>query len=173
MKNIFVRGKPGSGKTTLVMKVVESRTNKSISGFYTEEVRENGVRVGFIVRTLKGEERVLSHVRFQSGPRVGKYRVNLQVIDSLVVQSLQEGVKKYDIIIIDEIGKMEMLSKNFQTAVRKALDSSKRVLATIPVYTNTFLASLKARNDVEIFNIDVDNRDRLVEEILNRIQGTK
>ncbi|MCK5512735.1 MAG: hypothetical protein KAI96_07985, partial [Thermodesulfovibrionia bacterium] len=71
---------------------------------------------------------------------------------------------------IDEIGKMEMFSRYFQTAVMKALDSPKKVLASIPVYSNTFLHTITIRNDIEIFNLDVDNRDMLVEDILHELE---
>jgi len=171
MKNIFIRGKPGSGKTTLIIKIIASLKDKSTGGFYTQEIREGRDRAGFSVKTLNGEDGILSHKRYRSGPRVGKYRVDINVIDRLIVGSIEEAVRNKDIVVIDEIGKMEMFSKNFKSAVKKALDSQKRIVATIPVYSNTFLDSLKARNDIEIFNLDVDNRDRLVEDILKRIQG--
>ncbi len=185
MNNILVRGKPGSGKTTLIIKIVGSLKNKSAGGFYTQEIRENRNRVGFAVKTLNGKEGILSHVypvrkprrtfistgaMFKQGPRVGKYRVDINVIDELIVNSIEEAIRHKDIVVIDEVGKMEMFSRNFKSAVKKALDSQKRVLATIPVYSNAFLDSLKARNDIEIFNLDVDNRDRLIEEILNKLQ---
>ncbi len=191
MKNIFITGKPGSGKTTLIIKIANSKKDKTMGGFYTEEIRvgttrfrEGRDRVGFSVKTLSGEDGILSHVHpvrkkappglsngvsFKSGPRVGKYWVDIDVIDKLIVNSIEEAIRDKDIIVIDEIGKMEMVSRNFKSAVKNALDSQKIVLATIPVYSNTFLDSLKARNDIEIFNLNVDNRDRLVDEILKKL----
>lgn len=171
MKNILLRGKPGSGKTTLIIKIVKSLKNKTTGGFYTQEIRQGRDRVGFAVKTLDGEEGILSHVRFKSGPRVGKYRVDINVIDELIVNSIEDAIMNKDIVIIDEIGKMEMFSRDFKSAVKKALDSPKRVLATIPIYSNTFLDSLNARNDIEIFNLDVDNRDRLVGDILKKLKA--
>lgn len=182
MKNIFIRGKPGSGKTTLICKIVKFLKNKTIGGFYTEEIKEGKNRVGFMIKTFDGEEGILSHVHpvrkkappglsnGGSEPRVGKYQVDINIIDKLVVTSIEDAIKSKDIAIIDEIGKMEMLSENFKSAVKNALDSKKRVLATIPVYLNTFLDSLKRLNNIEIFNLDVDNRERFVEEILRRFQ---
>lgn len=137
-------------------------------GFYAQEIRKGRDRVGFTVKTLDGKEGILSHMRSKAGPRVGKYRVDVNIIDELIVNSIEESIKDKDIIVIDEIGKMEMFSQNFKLTVKKALDSQKKVLATIPVYSNTFLDSIKTRKDIEIFNIDVNNRDRLVEEILKR-----
>lgn len=178
MKNIFIKGKPGSGKTSLIIKIVKSLKNKTAQGrvattggFYTQEIREGKNRVGFAVKTLDGEDKILSHVGFKSGPKVGKYRIDINAIDKLIVGSIEEAIRNKDIVIIDEIGKMEMFSGDFKSAVKNALDSQKRVLATIPVYSNTFLASLNARNDIEIFNLDVDNRDGLVEDILKKLKA--
>jgi nucleoside-triphosphatase len=169
VNNILIQGKPGSGKTTLIKKVVLSLQKEKAGGFYTEEIRDDKDRVGFNAKTLDGKEEILSHVSFKSGPRVGKYRVNINVIDELIIDSIKEAIKDKDIVVIDEIGKMEMFSENFKFAVKKAFDSSKRVLATIPVYSNTFLNSLKKRNDVEIFVLDVNNRDKLLGYILKKM----
>lgn len=177
MKNIFIRGKPGSGKTTLIMKIVQSFKNKTArervlttGGFYTQEMREGKERAGFRAVTLDGKRAVLSSINFKEGPRVGKYRVDITVIDTLIVHSIEDAISNKDIVVIDEIGKMEMFSRYFQTAVMKALDSPKKVLASIPVYSNTFLHTITVRNDIEIFNLDVDNRDMLVEDILHELE---
>ncbi|MCK5286426.1 MAG: NTPase [Thermodesulfovibrionia bacterium] len=176
MKNIFVRGKPGSGKTTLIMKVVQSLKNKTArepvlttGGFYTQEMREERERTGFRIITLHGKNAILSSVRFKEGPRVGKYRVDTPVIDTLIVDSIEEAIRDKDIVVIDEIGKMEMFSQYFRATVKKALDSPKKVLASIPVYSNTFLDSLTSRRDIEILNLDMDNRDMLLEDILKKL----
>ncbi len=184
MKNIFIRGKPGSGKTTLIMKVLGLLIKKTAGGFYTEEIREKNIRKGFMVKTLDGGNKILSHVHpvrkkaihefsngvdYKSGPKVGKYRVDLNVIDELIVNSIKDAVNDKDIVIIDEIGKMEMFSDSFKSEVKKALNSSKRVLATIPVYTNSFLDSLTSKDDIEIFDLDMDNRDILAEKVIKKL----
>jgi nucleoside-triphosphatase len=168
LKNIFLKGRPGSGKTTLIMKVISILENKTAGGFYTQEIREGGKRLGFVAKTLDGRKQTLSHVDIKSKLKVGKYGVDINTIDKLIVGSIEDAIQNKDIIIIDEIGKMEMFSERFKSAVKKALDSKKKVLATIPTYSNAFLDSIKARSDVEIFNLNVDNRDSLVEDILKK-----
>jgi len=168
LKNILIKGKPGSGKTTLIMKVINALKNKTAGGFYTQEMRRGGKRLGFVAKTLDGREQTLAHVEIKSKLRVGKYGVDINTIDKLIVDSIERAIQDKDIIIIDEIGKMEMFSENFKSAVKKALDSQKKVLATIPVYSNAFLESITARKDVEIFNLNVDNRDVLSKDILKK-----
>jgi len=169
MKNILIRGKPGSGKTTLIIKILDLLKNKNMGGFYTQEIRERGKRTGFKAKILKGGEGTLAWVNFQSGPEVGKYRVDTGVIDELIAASVEEAVRYKDVVIIDEIGKMEMFSEKFKSTIIMALDSEKKVLATIPVYSNRFLDSITSRSDIEIFDLNVDNRDRLVEIILDKL----
>jgi nucleoside-triphosphatase len=173
MKNILIKGKPGSGKTTAIIKIINALGRKIAGGFYTQEIRKDGIRTGFIVKTIDGKEQILSHIDIKSGHRVGKYGVDVDTIDKVIVDSILSAITHKDIIIIDEIGRMEMCSNNFKSAVVKALDSSKRVLASIPVYTGSFLESIKSREDVEIFYLDMDNRDNLVKDILIRLKREK
>uniref|UniRef100_A0A671LIG8 Nucleoside-triphosphatase, cancer-related n=1 Tax=Sinocyclocheilus anshuiensis TaxID=1608454 RepID=A0A671LIG8_9TELE len=82
----------GVGKTTLVKKVCDAVVSAgvSVSGFYTEEVRERGRRVGFDVATLTRDRGRLSRLSAQSAAggrecRVGQYVVNLQSFESLAL----------------------------------------------------------------------------------------
>lgn len=61
---------PGVGKTTLVQKVCEGLVSSGVGleGFYTEEVRVGGRRVGFDVVTVTGERGRLSRIRLCTYP---------------------------------------------------------------------------------------------------------
>ncbi len=165
MRRIFlVTGRPGIGKTTLVKKVAEALYDKYIiRGFITQEVREQGSRIGFKLMTIDralgkdGQEDWLAHVSlFRGGPRVGKYNVNIEAIDNIAVKTLEEALKdNVDLIIIDEIGPMELLSRKFLPTVEKVLDSDKIVLATIHI---------KCREDPRLRKI-VDRKDKLLVEL--------
>ena len=119
-RNIFLTGKPGAGKSTAIKRIIEEIEKKGInevSGFLTEEIRgENGVREGFMLKTVDGKrEGLLSHIRdIKSKYKVGKYNVSIPNIENIAVptMALDEGIP-LKILIIDEIGKMECFSQVF------------------------------------------------------------
>ncbi|RLC60509.1 MAG: AAA family ATPase, partial [Chloroflexi bacterium] len=76
---MFLSGKPGTGKTSLIKEAI-ARTRTKVGGFYTEEIRSSGIRQGFKIITLDGKEATLAHVNFSSPFQVSKYKVD---IDSL------------------------------------------------------------------------------------------
>ncbi|NIT02688.1 MAG: NTPase, partial [Candidatus Latescibacteria bacterium] len=73
-----ITGPPRSGKTTLVMRLLEKLPEVKAAGFYTEEIRERGERKGFKLISLSGASGVLSHVDIKSSRRVGKYKVDVE-----------------------------------------------------------------------------------------------
>ena len=159
-RNIFLTGKPGIGKTTIIKKVITG-LNLKIGGFYTEEIREKGKRVGFKVRSSTGEETLLAHVDFKSPYNVGKYGVDINSFEIVGVRALENALSEAELIIIDELGRMELFSKKFQAAVLKVLDSDKRILGVIQQKKNPFLDSIRARKDVQVLIVNEINRDEL------------
>ena len=172
--NILLTGKPGIGKTTIIKKIVEKYKEHS-AGFYTEEIKEKGGRVGFKIKNITGDEGILSHINIKSNCNVGKYGVNINVIDSVGVSAVENGLEcnQTELIIIDEIAKMELFSRNFREIVISTLNSSKIVIATIQEKNIPFLNKIKERADVEIFRITIQNRDNILENICNYIKSNR
>jgi nucleoside-triphosphatase len=158
---ILVTGPPGVGKTTVVRRVVE-QLGLVAGGFWTEEIRERGLRVGFRVTDLRtGREGVLAQVDYKGAPRVGKYGVDVECFDRIGVAALREAMEREGCIVVDEIGKMELCSKAFPEAVVRALDSDHPVLGTLPVHEHPFVIALRQRQDIRVVRVAVGNRDRL------------
>ncbi len=159
-KNFLITSPPGTGKTTAIKNFVNLSKDKfKISGFITEEVRDKfGNRTGFKIITLDGKVGVLADISLKSQNRVGKYGVNLKDINDIAVPSIDLGA---DIIVIDEIGKMECLSKNFIQRVFTALDSNKIVVGTIKEKGDEIINKIKSRDDVEIIKLTFENRDKI------------
>ncbi|MFQ6615205.1 MAG: NTPase [Fidelibacterota bacterium] len=163
-------GRPGVGKTTLVEQVVK-RLNVPVGGFYTREIRERGRRVGFSLSTWEGQTGTLSHVEVESPFRVGKYGVNIQVVNDIGVPAIDEAVASGNLIVIDELGRMELFSKKFQQVVLEALDSEVPLLGSIQERPHPFLDAIRNRPDVELIHITLENRHDLVREIVRRLGG--
>lgn len=159
-KNILLTGRPGSGKTTLVEAAVR-KFAADAGGFVTGEIRERGVRMGFRITTLDGPTAILAHVNSQSPVRVGRYGVNVSDFESLALPAIRNAMERKRIVVIDEIGRMEMKSDGFCQAVRNALDASPIVLATIQQHTQSFTDQVKKRKDVALFQISPENRNVL------------
>lgn len=134
ISKILVSGKPGCGKSTLVMKLVETLKEKNITvgGIITPEFRQRGVRTGFkICNLLTAECRIMASRFFSSSHRVGRYGVDLKTIDTFGCNALKQTYAETQIIVIDEIGKMELLSDKFQQVLDDLLVSDKILLATV------------------------------------------
>lgn len=166
IKNIFITGAPSSGKTTVIKKVIAGLTCPS-TGFYTEEERNDGRRIGFILKTLDGKTGYLGHEKIKSDYNIRRYGVSIENIENIAVPSIDPVHGK--IIILDEIGKMECFSDKFQSAVTKALNSGNIVIGTITLGGTEFIQGIKSRADIEIIELTADNRDRMLQIILTKI----
>lgn len=162
---LLLTGRPGVGKTTVTRRIATSLVDWRLAGFFTEEIRESGQRQGFRAVTLDGSEKVMAHLDIRSPYRVGKYRVDVSVIDQLADLTLGL-VPRVDCYLVDEIGKMECLSQRFVGAMRKLLTSQSLVVATIALRGGGFIAEVKQRAGVEQWEVTLKNREELPERAL-------
>ncbi|XP_074844754.1 cancer-related nucleoside-triphosphatase [Carettochelys insculpta] len=185
-KHVFLTGPPGIGKTTLIQKAIEvlKSSGVAIDGFYTQEVRESGRRIGFDVVTLSGRRGTLSRLGSESSStrheyRVGQYVVDLASFEQLALPVLRNADLGRDtgkkVCIIDEIGKMELFSQSFIQAVRQILtDSRTTILGTIPIPKGKPLGlveEIRSRKDVKVFNVTKENRDNILQDIVTTVQN--
>ncbi len=159
-KNLFLTGPPGIGKTTVIRAVIEE-LEIDVGGFYTSEVRRGGDRIGFDIIDMRGGRGILARVDLRSPNRVGKYGVNRADLERVGVSALERGIAVSGLIVMDEIGRMELCSKSFQKAAIRALDSGTPVLGTIQDRSNEFLDAVRARDDVEVVRLTQGNRDTM------------
>lgn len=167
-KKILITGLPGTGKTTLIIRLADKLKGFQVAGFFTEEIREGGKRMGFRLQSFGGQKGLLSHVGVRGPYRVGKYGVDVAGFEKfLELIPFQDARTK--LIIIDEIGKMECLSPKFRKLVTEILDSAQWLIATIALKGSGFISGIKARPDVQVIEMTEKNRDMLLDEILNAL----
>ena len=169
---LILTGSPGVGKTTVLARTVSDLRARGVSvgGMFSREVREGGVRVGFeIVDVASGRRGWLAHANQKGGPQVGKYHVNLNDLDSVGVQAINTAVERSDVVVIDEIGPMELFSAKFKEAARKTLKSGKLVIAVVHWKAQDQLVTeAKSRSDAEIFTVATENRETLHEALVEK-----
>lgn len=170
-RHLLITGKPGIGKTTFIQNVVKYFSSWKVTGFWTTEVRKAGRRIGFDIIIVSGGHGVLARVENEpiKSPqyRVGKYRVSIRDLENLAVPTLYS---KSDLLVIDEIGKMEIYSSRFREALVQALDQHPFVLATIGRQRLPFLQKIKERQDTDVWEITVDNRNQMLEQIMSYLK---
>jgi len=163
---LLLTGSSGVGKTTVLIKTVNALKAKGVNvgGMISREVREGNARVGFeIIDLTNGKHGWLAHADQKSGPQVGKYHVNLEDLENIGATAIEEAVEKCDVIVIDEIGPMELFLQKFKQTVKQALASGKLVLAVVHARAeHPLINETKQRDDMEIFTVSVANRNTKV-----------
>jgi nucleoside-triphosphatase len=170
VKNILLTGVPRIGKTTVIESIAAALGDR-VGGIITREIREGGRRTGFSIESLDGERRVLASRRQRNGPRVGPYGVNVGNLEAVGIRALDRALKEKSIIIIDEIGKMELISAEFRAMIMRALDSRIPVVATLGIARNPFLDGIRGRTDVSLIEVTNENRMDLPRQILKLLEG--
>ncbi|MFI9206092.1 nucleoside-triphosphatase [Streptomyces sp. NPDC053048] len=171
MVKILVEGRPGVGKTTAVRALAGLLGDRTVIGFTTREMREGGTRVGFAVDTLDGRHGVLAHVDFPGPPRVGRYGVDLGVMEELALPALRTVPSRpargphAPVVLIDELGRMELACPGFQEAVGSLFEAPVDLVATVHVHRDPFTDALKKRADVKVIHLSAANRDALPAEL--------
>jgi nucleoside-triphosphatase len=156
----LLTGRPGVGKTTCLRRVLE-RLRRPAGGFVTEEVRRGGARVGFALVTLAGQRVTLADVSRRGAPRVGKYGVDVEALDRVGVPAIRGAVEAGWLVVVDEVGKMELTSAAFRAAVEEALASPVPVVGTVMAAAHPWADRVKAAPGVTLMEVTVANRDSL------------
>ncbi|PSG96442.1 nucleotide kinase [Thermoplasmatales archaeon SW_10_69_26] len=172
---IGITGMPSVGKTQTVLKIIEKLEAKEVivGGMVTEAIEEGGQRKGFHIQDwLTKQKDTLSHVDFDSEFRVGKYGVDLEVLEELGVTSIHRGIEDAEVVVVDEVGKMEMESENFCAAVKDALNSDKAMIMTLHKKSrNPLLQDIRRRDDIRILEVTPINRNLLPYKIEKLLEG--
>jgi len=170
MEKILLEGRPGSGKTTVAARLAGLLGERGVDvrGFVTHELREHGRRVAFEVATFEGSRATLAHVNLTGAPRVGKYGVDVEAFERVALPALA-NVPARAVVLIDELGKMELASERFRDAVSQLFASGVDLVATVHVFRHPFTDALKGRPDVKRIQVTGSSRDELPAQLERRL----
>lgn len=159
-KTLLFTGFPGCGKSTLIERII-GKIDRPACGFFTREIREGGRRAGFSITTLDGRSGILAREGLPSLHRVGRYGVCIEDIERVAVPSMTPEAEQ-EIVVVDEIGKMECKSGLFRSTLSALLDSENPVIGSIALRGDSFIEGIKRRNDVLVVKVTERNRDELL-----------
>jgi len=169
----FLTGEPGIGKTEVLAKAVTLLKGRglTVGGVISREVRVHGVRIGFDLMDIGTERRgTLASITTKVGPKVGKYKVNLQDVAEIGGQGLLKAAETSEIIVCDEVGPMELYSPEFRRAIKVAVESGKPLLGTIHKRVkDPFVEDVKRLPFTEVIEVTQENRDGLSAELAAKV----
>ena len=172
---IFLTGEPGCGKTTAIKKIHALLTARGmkVGGVVSGEIREKGVRVGFSLEDLASHETgILAHVAQTEGPPIGRYRVNLADLERIAVKAIEHAIVEADVVMVDELGPMELNSMPFILIVQRALATPKHLVGTIHKRASHHLvAGIKSNPLYQVLEVTSSNRDELPKLVIQRMES--
>ena len=167
---VLISGEPRVGKPTLLKKIVQMIGESNCIGFYTEEVRNDFDRIGFDCVSLEGKRQRIADVDFKSDVRIGRYGIDVKAFEDFSLQTISDYSNKNKIIIIDEIGPIQLLSTKFKQQIDDILISANCVIGTIFYDKHPDTDEIKRLPGVKIYSITSENRDTILENVFHEIQ---
>jgi nucleoside-triphosphatase len=173
---ILITGRPGIGKTTVFRKTVDLLRNQGwvVGGMVSFEIRKSGRRIGFEISDLLSDESgILAHICLKEGPRVGRYRVNIEDLENIGVRAIQNALEEAEIICCDEIAPMELSSSLFRETISKAAKISKPFVGTIhSTVVASLIQELEIESSVQVLEVTKQNRNGLHQEIVRLVENS-
>ncbi len=159
---LAITGPPGVGKSTLVQNCAKASRHK-VGGVLARDKRVKDRRVGFELLDLGSGAMGMLADETGDGPQLGKYRVRLDDLDRIGARAIEEALQS-DLIVVDEVGPMELSSRRFVAAVEKAIVSDKPMLVVLHQWSHHPLAK-KIRKTFRVITLSQENRDMIANEI--------
>ncbi|MCI4322757.1 MAG: NTPase [Thermoplasmata archaeon] len=172
---IGITGLPGAGKTQTLLRIIQLLEHEGVKvgGMVTQPVEVKGRRSGFeITNWMTKESEVFAHESLKSRVRSGKYGVNLSALEGLGIRSLEQAREGADVIVIDEVGKMEVESDAFTKMVVNTLDCDKSIVMTLHKKSrNPLLQDIRRRDELRLLEVTPVNKNLLAFKIVKLLTG--
>jgi len=153
--NILLTGESGVGKSEIIKRVL-ARTGVNAGGMLTEFVnREREDRQLFMMDLQREVSHEAVSFNFGDSPTV-----NMDVFNGFGSELIGKS-KEYDLAIVDELGNFENNADKFKDAVLGLLTDEIDVLGVIKSDYRGWLNDIRARNDVNIITVTMENREEM------------
>ena len=173
-RRIFLTGRPGIGKTSVLLRVIKILKDEGllVGGMISQEARRGATRIGFrLIDIANGRDGWLAHIHQKSGPSVGKYRVNLHDLQHIGILAIQSAIDTADVVVIDEVGPMELFSTAFKEAVTRAIESSKILIGVLHYRArDPLISTIRTTPYIHIVEVTLMNRQHLHKTIIHMIR---
>jgi nucleoside-triphosphatase len=171
---LLLEGRPGIGKTTVTWRLLQllQEAGVPVGGFTTGELRTGGHREGFVVEAVSGAREVLAHVDLPGPPRVGRYGVDLAAFERVALPALGDSGPG-GVVVVDELGRMELASAAFCETVVELLGRDVAVVATVHQARHQLADALKRRPDIRVVRVTEATRDGLPEQLRDWLVGAR
>jgi nucleoside-triphosphatase len=170
MTIIILTGAPGIGKSTAVLRTARALKDRglNVGGIVSREQRSNNIRIGFeFIDLMTNDRSVLASIA-GNGPKIGKYLINLAGC-RFAAERLSVAVRNSDVIICDEIGPMELKSREFRDSVKKLLDVDKNVIVVLHQKLQHPLTEQFKKKSSLIIDLNLENRENVNQILVNRL----
>jgi nucleoside-triphosphatase len=167
---IVLTGAPGVGKTTALLRIVQGLRARGVNvgGVVSKEIRSNNMRIGFeFIDLASNDIAALASTVTANGPKVGKYFVNIAGC-RFAAERLTNATNNSDVIICDEIGPMELKSREFIGSVKNLLHIEKKVIVVVHQKLQHPLIDEFRNKSSLVIELDLKNREKVNEMLFDK-----
>ncbi|MCD6309750.1 MAG: hypothetical protein J7M18_03485 [Candidatus Eremiobacteraeota bacterium] len=167
MAVILITGEIGTGKSTLIQRVLGILSPDEVVGLFTTK-RPGSRNFEVVISGFhKNEEMLIG--RHESGRGMipvptGFFHLGVRLLDN---------VKGSSFLVIDELGFLENSAPCFRYYVFKAIDRVKNGILVLRDVRTPFLEAIRKTPGTRLFNITRENRNEILNEVLEVINAGK
>lgn len=172
-KIFIVTGSIGQGKTTFIQKIIENFQSKGIAlgGIYSPRVMQGKTTVGYDIIDINTNEResFLRQDYTGNNLKIGRFNINLQGLQKGVKAIKKSSNNNIQIIIIDEVGVLELENKGWAKNIEEIIRNSQNHV--LLVIRDSFVEKVIKKWEIKNYQI-FDIKDKDFMSISNTIHQT-
>ncbi|MEM0157017.1 MAG: NTPase [Thermoplasmataceae archaeon] len=172
---IGITGPVGSIKAEALHKIIDmlEKDGTVVQGVLVSEITEHGKLLGYSLFDISTKKKItFAQAGIISRIKIDKLGVDTRLLEEILVPSLQKARESADVIVIDEIGKLENTTRSIQAEIETTLKSEKPLIVTLHKKSrNPVLQEIRALEGIRVFDITPINKSTLPFKVLRVIRG--